>query len=218
MKKIVLITLILVITLTLPFCKNNRHMPANSTKKVDQSLLPQYSARYSPLTYDKFLSIRNNQDAISTMDINYSTIKDPDQYGVFQDLEDLLLQTQGTHSLTLNLFPIYLGSYDHRVDNANPPVDLFLEKEFTPAELDVLYNYLNANHEYFFNEQFDTFDSEYVHMCEAQYMFTIAFFEPTDSYNTPYNAWAFSKCSDNPDQIFQGLIDILEDNFITQFE
>lgn len=218
MQKIIYIILVFSLIINFSSCKN-QNAKTDITKKAHQSQLPQYSARYSPLTYGKFLAIRNNQDPLSKVDIDFKIILDPDQYGIFQNREELILQTYETDSLTLNYFEIYLGDYNHEVDNANPPIELFLERQFTPSALDVLYNYLDANHEYFFNEQFDAFDTGYVHMCEAQYMFTIAFYEPTSGYETSYNALAFSKCSDNnPDSIYQGLINLIQTNYLSQFE
>ncbi|MFH1515099.1 MAG: hypothetical protein ABIG42_06520, partial [bacterium] len=50
-------------------------------------------------------------------------------------------------------------------------------------------------------------------LCEGVYSFTLTIYNP----NNAYYAWAISKCTDDPDSIWQGLIDIINNDFFSKF-
>lgn len=94
------------------------------------------------------------------------------------------------------------------------------DKEFTPVDIDLILNYLvhEDNRAFFFNgEEYDeeeTIETERIFICRKEHMFTLTFIKPGSSTE----AWAIHKCTDEPDLIMQGLIDILELHFIDEFE
>ena len=124
-----------------------------------------------------------------------------------------------------NTIESYKGDYRHYLDYLEPPERVRHTADFTPAQLELIYNYLDADQsriDYFFsNEEFmgldDPHDSQLGDVLDRYFGFTLAFYKP----DSDYYIWAISKCVDDyPEQgtPLHGLFEIIEDNFMSQFE
>lgn len=225
-------------------CKNSSERDnlaehRNSIKKHDKSVLildgysgkgatlqKTYSADYSPLTNVILTSVLGNTQEFSNISILYSHSFNFNPESHSKDLLNLSLDA-GQFGVS-NLYESvdnYYGSLSKEFQTTSPPVSDYLDKSFTKNEAQEIMNYiLDPEHperqQYFFSgDEYEGHETPYrsrgVHLCAGYYIFTLAIYEP----NKQTDAWALSKCCfDEPDPILQGLINILENNFISQFE
>jgi len=179
---------------------------------------------YSPLTFQKYSQIIEGNEPFTVISVKYGF--DANQGDSNPEGNKSLILSGGLYfrskyfneitEIEGHLMKVEQGTHIHHYD-----------KIFSVSDLDVILSYLETNHEYFFNgSEYEGLDIPYVTYFPSfkneKYQFTFAIFDPIfvdSSYTSEHlPAWAISKCMDEPDPILQGLIDILETNFISQFE
>lgn len=96
---------------------------------------------------------------------------------------------------------------------------------FTTSEINVIFNYLLANQSYFFNaDEFDGLTLPYITSNErivgGNYEFVLVFYDP-ECDSLQYDlGWMISKATDEltPNHPLYGLVQLIENDFISQFE
>jgi hypothetical protein len=201
----------------------------NTTKKdyahdpaMNISNAPEYSGLYNRLEFNKFQSLRNSNDEFSTISIDYRELSDFDQYGEARLLKDLMIDT-GFASVSQYMNAVSTYEVFLRIDSDQPYSVSNGEHSGScdPELVNDIFNYIADpdNRSYFFNgDEFtglqQPYHSRYTHINDGNYIFVIAFGEPNESGRE----WAISKSTDQPDEIWQGLIDIIDENFVGMFD
>jgi hypothetical protein len=199
-------------------CKNvcghdsstNINRKSNEINNSPSTEAPGVQVVYSPLTYDKFVSIRSNNDQFAHIGIFYVFASEISDYR-------LLIQA-GNFKTTrlLDSITSYKGSlYDSTIYKHS-------ETNFTPEEVDLILNYLEYedNEDYFFDGSeypYYPFESISPIICNGNYKFCLEIIKP----NSMKDAWGIHKCVDEypaPDHPLYGLFQLLEEHFISQFE
>ena len=201
----------------------------NDKRSVDLCESLPYVAIYSQLTYEKFQSVRADTDQIADISISFGYYKNYDQqYASAQEWMFLHMSASPTYrsGASLSTFTDIKGSYKYDRVDVTPEIHEKKKHVFSASAVnDLIFDYLEEddNENYFFDGSEYTglpqpYESPDIHIADMEhsYFVTIAFREP----GTIYNKWAISKSTDteNPDTILAGLIDILENDFIGQFE
>ncbi|MCD6217536.1 hypothetical protein J7L05_06720 [bacterium] len=183
---------------------------------------------YTPLTHVKFQDIRNSVDLFTAIDIYYKKSVNPDQNGHNQYLSRFYLDAGGSFSIShYNDISEYEGTLVYR--DLTVPIEKEKFKVFSKDDVNAIFDYLEANHDYFFNgNEYEGLEIPYlcqgINICNANYIFTLSFSDPyflEEAFQEQYfPAWAISKCIDEvyPDHPLYGLFELLEDDFISQFE
>jgi len=185
---------------------------------------------FSPLTYDIFLDFRNGSLEFTQFTLDYRKYMNrdsnerPREYEFFGIIAGHYFKRTDMNSIT------EFGSGLVKIDNINMTREN-PRRYFSKEEVDEIFNYLDANNGYFFNgEEFEELDDPYITntitMDWTDHTFTLIIpnTEVLDpSFQESYvPAWAINKCIDEvdlyPDHTLSGLFDLLEDNFISQFE
>jgi hypothetical protein len=182
-----------------------------------------------PLAYEKYQQLLNSENQISEIWISYSMLVDNDPSGNSPPTSSKNLDMiVGKIRKAINFSSISEYKANYSYVNYSTGQNIADERTFAPSNLEAIYDYLDEKHQYFFNH--DEFGNQPVIITDTiwlnpkKYSFTLAFFDPSDTSLEHDKAWVISKSSDNPssqddpDHILQGLIDILETNFISQFE
>ncbi|MFH1515945.1 MAG: hypothetical protein ABIG42_10860 [bacterium] len=168
----------------------------------------------SPLTHEKYLDLINGNDQMSQFIV--------DHFNASSSVTKVLNFAAGRvdQSNNFNTFDDFEGNYSW--NSANPPSHENLNMNFTSEDMQPILDYIDANHEYFFD------GSEYggqpvveslptIRVCQGKCLFALGFFEP----NSYERVWAITKCVDEypaPDHPLYGLFQLLENDFIPQFE
>ena len=181
-----------------------------------------YVGSYSALTFTKFQDIRNGSDTFSTISITYRDLSEYNQNGEPLQLR-LLDIDNGFAGVEQNINSIETYNVSLK-RNCDPSLQLetgYFEADASPELVNEVFDYISlpANQAYFFNnDEFEGLEQPYsaprIWIDDGNYIFVVSFSETTDLAND----WVISKCIDEPNEIWQGLIDILEENFISQFE
>lgn len=200
--------------------------PNKNSKSKQSALKSTYSADYTPLTLEILTSVLGNNQEFSYISILYSKSFNLTPESHSKDHLSFSLDTgQAGTSNIYNSIVNYDSSLSKEFQTTNPPVSDYYEINFTVAEVQMIFDYiLDPEHPerqtYFFSGEEYTghnipYKSPGVHICAGYQAFTLAIYEP----NRQTDAWAISKCGfGEPDPILQGLINIIETNFISQFE
>lgn len=206
--------LILIVVLCAISCntvKKKVNVKSNLSAKGD-TISPQIL--YSPLTFDKFNDVMNGIDSLTSIHFGHSNYQD--------DILHLDI-VAGLHFPSL--FEDYLDYHGVIRQTIRSPREFrYYEREFTPNEVEAVYDYLIDNSAYFFNnEEFDgiypppipSIGGTYV-FCSGKYDFSLEISDPDE----PFEVWAIAKCVDEypaPDHPLYALFEMLEDDFIDQF-
>jgi hypothetical protein len=175
---------------------------------------------YSPLTLAKFTAIHNGTDNFADITIVYS------KHPVDGDLSNLGIDAGLPYwNIAINDVESYSGSLNEWLDNELPYEYNYYEHNFTPTEVEEIYSYLENHGDYFFNNE--EYEGIYPPPVESKggprpvcfderYTFSLIFSEP----GKRKESWAIHKCVDElyPDHPMFGLAQLLEDDFISQFE
>ena len=227
---VLIIVLIFVSTIFLSGCNNKeisdshaQKGAAGSVRKIES--LP-YIARYTRLTYSHYMDIIADNYSISTVAIEYSTYKNFDQNNKAQEMSGLAMNAFiNANGDLFNAHTTYKGVYQY-FNLVGEFQKLHLKHTFSSSEVnDLIFDYLEEgdNEDYFFDgSEYTGLPIPYEHEggsfgeCEGDKYVIISFREP----GTNHDRWAIYKSmfADDPHPILQGLIDILEDDFIAQFE
>lgn len=168
---------------------------------------------HSPLDAARFSAIINDTQHISGIGISYrkpwalfqcsyGEYKGNFLLSTINDYQGELLQTSGTPLQTT--------------------ADTL---DFSASEVQDIFDYLSQNSDYFFNgEEYEGIYpppvevySSWTPLCSEQYIFCLQIGEPNE-FDT---SWTINKCVDeypSPDSPLYGLFELLEDDFISQFE
>ena len=168
---------------------------------------------YYPLTAEKFNAIINNTDHISGIVIYYSfsgallsfAVNSPNRDNQFSDINNYqgeLLKKSGS--------PLQSNAFSH---------------DFSVSEIQDIIDYLSQNSAYFFNgEEFEgkypprvLAISIFKPVCSGKYAFSLQITKPNQSEEE----WTIQKCVDEypaEGTPLYGLFQMLENDFITQFE
>lgn len=178
--------------------------------------IPRFAA-YSQLTYNKFMDILDSEDPFSIIRIDY-------RMSVRCELQDdeLILFGLGSGKLGeinyMNSIDLYRSNIYHARSGDAPLEGEYIEAEYESSTVNLIFDYITHedNRDYFFSGDeysglIQPYDTRTVMIHDNTYVFVLAVFEP-DSMSA--NAWAISKDIDVPDDIWEGLIDILEANFL----
>ncbi|MBU1023093.1 hypothetical protein KKB99_02295 [bacterium] len=183
---------------------------------------PDYVGYYTELELSLFQDIRNSNIEFSTITIDYREVSEFDQSGNPLQLRLLDIDNGyasiGQYMSSVDSFRIFLK---RRVQPPLPFESGYFEGTCTPEMVNEVFDYIEHpdNRDYFFSgDEFDGLQQPYLSpgkwLNYDNYIFVLAFSEPNDLARD----WVISKCIDEPDEIWQGLIDILETNFMGQFE
>jgi hypothetical protein len=178
---------------------------------------------YSPLTYENFSAIHNNNDEFKAFVISYMSKSNFDLNGVAKDRDSLLIQYIKTKNPDhLNGEVTYKGDLETINESMNTMNELFLKREFTPQEVEAIYKYImdEDNRDFFFDgseyKGQDPYISPLAFICDGNYRFSLSIQNPNDRQSS----WAIHKCVDEypaPDHPLYGLFQILENDFISKF-
>ena len=228
---VLIVVFVLASTILIPGCKNEEvpdsQLQTRTASIVNNSESLAYIARYTWLTYSHYQDIIADNYSISTIAIEYAAHKNYDQYNSPQEVTGLALNSNiGRNGGLFSSHSIYKGDYQYYNLVGGGFDKLHLRRTFLSSEVnDLIFDYLEEgdNEDYFFNgnEYTDNnlpipYEHEGGPFGEGDNWVIISFREP----GTVYDRWGISKSmfADDPHPILQGLIDILEDDFITQFE
>ena len=216
---VILISIVAVICITLLYGKTliecNRNDYGNKITS-DNWVSGTY---YSPLTFNKYNNILNSNDELSLIHIVYEKRYNPDIEGVPQNILQLTFQAG---NLNIDAYFNSYNVFEGGLSLTQPIGDIYYQNiEFTSEEMNLIFNYLSAHNDYFFNNsEFEGLEIPYYNtrmpIGYDNYQFTLSISEP--ERQDDYRAWVISKDMDEPDSIMQGLIDILENNFINRFQ
>ncbi|MFH1515592.1 MAG: hypothetical protein ABIG42_09055, partial [bacterium] len=194
----------------------------------DADIKSVYNFAYTPLTHAKFQDIRNNVDLFTAVNISYKKSVNPDQNGHNQFLSRFYLDAGDNFSSGYyNDISEYEGTLVYR--DRTVPIEEEKLHVFSKDDVDAIFDYLAINQEYFFDgAEYEGLDIPYlsdgINICNENYTFTFSFSDPyflEEAFQEQYfPAWAISKCVDEvyPDSPLYGLFQILENDFISQFE
>jgi hypothetical protein len=177
---------------------------------------------YSQLSYDKIQDVLTSQDAFSTISIFFQQLTlgiNGEPYIEKQlDLDTGFAGTVEYYNSVSN----YRSNYQKWIESPFPGEDSSSSAEVSSTLVDEVFDYicLPANRAYFFSgDEFtgltQPYESPKTFINEDNYVFVIQIYYPNDHHR---DCWVISKCINEPNEIWQGLIDILEENFISQFE
>ena len=232
-KKIYLLFLMLFIMLS---CNNQlpkETEKANGIISKDASKIYRHKDGFSPLTYSKYNNIISNNDQFTDLDFTYARYLDPDPDGRPTKVDIFHLRAgdslERCYFNSINEFDGELNIWDNNI-----PTKESYEKTFTVNDFNSILTYLNNHNDYFFNGyEYEGLGTPPIlvgnlRFTTKKYNIALAFYDPSmlspGGYHGYSPCWAFSKSSDHPeipddpDHILQGLIDIIETNFISQFE
>ncbi len=177
-----------------------------------------------PLSYSDFSSFRTNNLEFSLIEIIYDHHFNYDLIYPHHDHTGLVIGAGWTGtSRYYDAIVIYSGGLSRAIQSEDPPVYEGFDRIFRIEDVDLIFDYLEFedNEDYFFNGDeftipgldipYRTYSS---HINGKHFSFTLTIYKP----NSMDDAWVISKCMDEPDPIMLGLIDILEEHFISQFE
>lgn len=194
---------------------------SNRTIMIDTMRI--YHAEYTPLTLEVLQDIRNGNITFSEFRIIYSkNFRRATGSGSINELELKAGPRWKEHDYTV--IDEFTGTYiDKSVITGIEPTKV----AFTKAEVDSILDYIENNPVYFFNhEEFDGADeylSRFWGICYDVYTFSISIIKlerpPEDEHY--YYAWGITKCAEEypePDHALYELFEMLEDDFISQFE
>jgi len=188
---------------------------ASPTKEVISEVYEYGTTVYSALNHSKFIELTTDTEQFSIIEILYVDRSNYGTQGPIQE-DKMMWITCGSYQETTDYSSIdeFRGSYMHSFDNEDPPIEEFLEHNFSKSGVEVLFDYLELHEDYFFNgeELPETIELPDGLLCEGEYSFNLTIYKPDHQY-----AWAISKCTDDPDSIWQGLIDIINNDFFSKF-
>ena len=208
--------------------KNTEDKQLSLQKDSAADTLPGHSNLFSPLTQQKVNDIRNAGSNFTDFEIFYYKAYNFDESGQPLEIQKVHFRSGDSFKVTtFNDISVFEGDLSH-YDRSLP---LMTEKtaSFSKAEIETILNYLNANASYFFNHDEYNGQPEYLAsfdlMCRGNYEFALEIGDPIyfdQSWHDPYfPAWAISKCVDEypaPEHPLYGLFQILENDFIDEFE
>ena len=224
------VSIIMICLTTTMSCGKKEDEPSNTEKqRKSYDYINASMAQYYPLTADRLNNILNGNESCGIIVLHYSAWTQPYPNSE-QDLLQLHLDA-GTYlsENTYTQLSVYRGGLVKEIRSVNPPGYSFHEKNFTPAEAQVIYDYMIAHSDYFFNaEEYDGEESwRGKNLCvggpanNGNYCFCMSIQSPGNPGTYPIPAWAISKCVDEyPEQgtPLYGLFQILENDFIDEFE
>jgi hypothetical protein len=194
---------------------------SNAHLNIDEA--PVYSMLHSRLEYSKFQSIISSNEQISMISILYRDV----EYTQGGDLSKARSLSMGTGYAGVPQYFSSAGPYrsEYNISDFNTPPgpEGEHEKEIDAESVEEIFDYISLpeNRTYFFNgEEYTGLQQPYpapgrfINNGDSDYIFALAFSEPNDSINV----WSISKSTNEPDARWQGLIDIIEENIISQFE
>ncbi|MBU1022930.1 hypothetical protein KKB99_01485 [bacterium] len=132
-------------------------------------IIPHYNLAFSPLTYQKFTDIQNDIAEFSAVHIYYHSDTNYLPQGTPLDIRQLDLSA-GERGINRYFTTIdqYKGNYYHYLDFSDPPERIKRGMDFTPAQLESIYNYLDADQnriDYFFSsDEFEGLDDLMIHL------------------------------------------------------
>jgi hypothetical protein len=233
--------LLFIVLIILPSCRNNdeqnnsgskqkntKTITASSERADGGDEMPEYSSLFTPLTEQKFQDVRDADDQFTDIYIVWDRRLNPDSRGIPQLICRLYLYAG--NMLNLNSYDLvdnYEGNYI--TDDDTIPLTNEINHIFTKLEIDSIFDYLELNADYFFNNA--EYNGAATHlssgemMCNGNYTFTLMIGDPLFLNNSwqeqYYPSWAISKCIDEypaPEHPLYGLFQILENDFIDEFE
>lgn len=167
----------------------------------------------SPLDAARFKSVINNSDHFSNLYISYSS---PLGFlGVYGKLP--------YYGFNFSISDIQNYEGELLTSRINRQSNAYSHK-FTPSEMQVIFDYVSQNSEYFFNNR--EYEGKYPPpvlltmlsepLCSGSYVFSLKIGEP----NKEEELWAIHKCMNEypaPDHPLYGLFQMLDNDFITKF-
>jgi len=200
-------------------------------KRNNQNKMKLAHQYYSPLTFSMYNDIINNKQIFSRFSIGYIKQYNHDQIGNPQRVENIMIKPKDAKvNITFDSIIDYNVTFTKRYDDMPREPDNYKEtkKEFSKDDVEIILTYLKNNSDYFFDNKefqgvkfpYDITNDPYLFFRRScQNIFILHFYEPTqiDKSRGRY-AWVICKCQEEPDTIFQGLIDIFEKDFISKFE
>jgi hypothetical protein len=202
-------------------CKKTDYNVFSNSKTINQSRLVLEDNQYYPLTKEILDGIRSGSNNISHLYSRYSTFTNVSDTQIFN-------MVYGNYNGNFNFsditeFDAHLYQFVKTMETFN---ERSLDHVFTASDVDSILTYISspANRDYFFNaEEFSGLDIPYANasICPNQkkYNFSLIFFKPETGLNR--ECWAIFKCVDEyPEEgtPLYGLFQMLENDFITQFE
>jgi hypothetical protein len=192
------------------------------SSSLETSIVPPHYVTYHSLNADKFQDILNDNQLISSAMVAFGAYTNYDQYNHYHKVKLLGLEfLQPSYGNEYSAGNVYEGSYDYYFDENLPyPHKISAEREFLASDVNEhIMSYLSEHADYFFDGSEytqvgqDPYVSSKMYIITGNYVFAMMFGIPDmeDHY------WAITKASDNPDPILQGLINILESEFIAPF-
>jgi hypothetical protein len=183
---------------------------------------PEYTALHSRLEYSKFQGVIFSNDKISVISLLYRD----DEYSQSGELIKTRRLRMDTGYAGVPQYYNSTGQYrtDYSTRIFIPPgPDGELSMEIDTEDVEEIFDYISLpeNRTYFFNgDEYYGLQQPFpspgmlINNGDFKYIFTLAFSYPDESLNV----WSISKGTNEPDAIWQGLIDIIEENIISQFE
>ena len=176
---------------------------------------------YSSLTYDTLSSIRNGSLNFSSFTIYYKST------GVGYNKQFFIINYGNIlGDFTFSSVPNFKSEFNNMVEESGQMVDKFYKHEFTNMEVSAILDYISTpeNRTYFFNgDEYEGLEIPYPHASisppNKRFNFSLIFGEPQTGEN--YADWAIFKCVDEypaPGTPLYGLYQMIENDFITQFE
>ena len=177
---------------------------------------------YSPLTSAKCANLVNGNDSFSQCNIVFRNRLSAVRQG-------FSLGTGNTaQSNYLSSPAIFKGALREDDTTVSPQTYRELHKDFDLTEVQSIFDYIldEDNEDYFFNnEEYDGLSIPYEVMhhkpvCQGEMLILIEFFEP-ECFDRDYRNWAIFKCVDEypaEGTPLYGLFQMIENDFITQFE
>jgi len=167
-----------------------------------------------PFTYDNYVRFLKGDVKWKKCTIGYAWFEGKYGPGGLSDYKAISLVCPTYQKQTKSISPeVVFTSVGHTLPQEN--------KEHSFSEVNVIFNYLDKYNDYFFNgDEFkgirlqDSGGVSPIFLKMKSHMIALQVNVPDDK---PV-VWLISKSADEPDPILQGLIDILEENFISQFE
>jgi hypothetical protein len=215
--KLIYYSVIVIAMATLIFagCLNrDKHLSLSSGKELTPITL-----YYSPLTSAKCANLVNGNDSFSQCNIVFSNRLSAVRQGFW------LGTGNTTQSNYLSSPAIFEGALHETDTTVSPQTDRELHKDFDLTDVQPIFDYIldEDNEDYFFNnEEYDGLSIPYEKrndkgICQGEMLILIEFFEPACFDRN----WAIFKCVDEypaEGTPLYGLFQMLENDFITQFE
>jgi hypothetical protein len=201
--------------------KDNNPSPKTTDKqnegKQTQSYIYPKTFEIEPLTYNNYTSIRNNQESFSTLIIEIE--KETDDPFVRYVSHFHCKQLAGSHHYSD--CTVFKGVLTSLKEPYGPDADCYYEVEFDGEEMEEILSYLEANHEYFFNnEEFNGLDIPFIvqrnYIDAKNYNFRLYVHEPNPSMEDNFHIKLINKYTDElvPETPLYGLFQIWEDQFL----